>query len=129
MKNEDKPKTVVLDTNSLIYMVKAHLDLREQIPYLLGKSEIIIPKCVVNELIGLSSGNVDARTALGMIDRFKIVESDGSGDECVLKTAVKVDGIVVTNDRDLSLKLQKKGIKCVMFTGKKRLAYWNIKES
>lgn len=129
MKNEDELKKVLLDTNSLIYMVKTHVDIREQILYLLGRSEIIIPQCVVNELRGLSSGNLNARTALGLIDRFKIMESEGSGDDCVLKMAVKSAGFVVTNDRDLAMKLQKIGIRCIMFTGRKKLAFWNIMES
>ena len=43
MKNDDVAKKVVLDTNSLIYSVKYHVDLRDQITFLLGRSEIIDP--------------------------------------------------------------------------------------
>ena len=81
MKNDDSAKKVVLDTNSLVYAVKTHVDLRDQVTYLVGKCEIIVPQCVIDELRGLSSGNVNARTALGIVKRFITIESEGKGDD------------------------------------------------
>jgi rRNA-processing protein FCF1 len=129
VKNDDSSKKVILDTNSLIYAVRTHVDLRDQITYLVGRCEIIVPQCVLDELKGLSTGNMSARTALGIVQRFIIVKSEGKGDECVFSTAVELDAYVVTNDRKLALKLHENGIKCLMFTAKKTLAYWNINTS
>ena len=125
MKNDDSAKKVVLDTNSLIYAVKSHVDLWDEITYLVGKCEIIVPQCVIDELRGLSSGNVNARTAIGIVQRFISVKSEGKGDVCVFNTAVELGAYVVTNDRNLAMKLHGKSIRCLMFTSKKKLAYWN----
>jgi hypothetical protein len=126
VKNDDSAKKVVLDTNSLVYAVKTHVDLRDQVTYLVGKCEIIVPQCVIDELRGLSSGNVNARTALGIVKRFITIESEGKGDDCVFNTAVGMGAYVVTNDRNLALKLHGSGLRCLMFTSGKKLAYWNI---
>lgn len=129
MKNDDAAKKVVLDTNSLIYSVKSHVDLRDQITYLLGRSEILVPQCVIDELKGLSTGNIDARTAMGIVQRFMVVKSQGKGDVCVFNTAIENNAYVVTNDRNLAMKLHENGLRCLMFTARKTLAYWNFSSS
>ena len=126
MKNDDVAKKVVLDTNSLIYSVKYHVDLRDQITFLLGRSEIIVPQCVIDELKGLSTGNIGAKTALGIVNRFMVINSSGKGDLCVLNTALWLLAYVVTNDRNLAMKLHENGLRCLMFTARKMLAYWNF---
>ncbi|WP_393970659.1 hypothetical protein OXIME_000884 [Oxyplasma meridianum] len=127
MKNDDFAKKVVLDTNSLIYSVKSHVDLLDQVTYLLGRCEIIVPKCVIDELRGLSTGNIDAKTALMMLQRFTVVESKGKGDLCVFNTALEIQAYVVTNDKNLAMKLHENGLRCMMFTARKMLTYWNFR--
>jgi rRNA-processing protein FCF1 len=128
VKNDDSAKNVLLDTNSLIYAVRSHVDLRDQVTYLVGRCEIIVPQCVIDELKGLSTGNINARTALGIVQRFITVQSEGKGDECVFNTAVKLHAYVVTNDRNLALKLHENDLRCLMFTAKKMLSYWNFSQ-
>lgn len=123
MSFERKPGIVVLDTNSLIYSIKNRVDIENQLLAFPGINKIVVPMCVVAELTGLSNENNFARGALRLSARFEVIDSEGSGDECILETAKRHNAIVLTNDRNLISRLKKEKIRVISIRGSRRLDF------
>ena len=102
---------IILDTNSLIYAVRKHVDLSVVLFGINEINGIIIPECVLSELRGLSARNQYARTALEMISRFEIINSEGKGDDCILETARRLGAFILTNDKELLIRAKSLGIR------------------
>ena len=102
---------IILDTNSLIYAVRRHVDLSVVLFGIDEINGIIIPECVLSELRGLSVRNPYARTALEMISHFEIISSEGKGDDCILETARTLGAFTLTNDRELLIRAKSLGIR------------------
>ncbi|MCW6169107.1 MAG: PIN domain-containing protein [Thermoplasmatales archaeon] len=102
---------IILDTNSLIYAVKKHIDLSNALFGIDEINGIIVPECVASELRGLSIRNPHARAALELISRFEIINSEGRGDDCILETARRLGAFILTNDRGLLTRAKSLGIR------------------
>lgn len=102
---------IILDTSSLIYAVKNRIDLKVAVRAADPSLYPVIPQCVMNELLGLSNRNTDAKTALAVYASLDSMESEGRGDECLLKLAGKTGSPVLTNDRELTRQLKKMKIR------------------
>lgn len=111
MKNHRKEIAVIVDTNTLIYSIKNKIDLKEKILDATQANRILVPECVLRELQGLSKSNYYAKAALLLADRFEKIESEGTGDECIIHCAEKIGGVVLTNDRELSSRIKEKGLR------------------
>jgi rRNA-processing protein FCF1 len=121
-----KEKTVILDSSSIMMTFEYSINLEDEITRLLGKTNILIPKPIVDELIFLSKNGKGrkkllAKPALELIKNYKIVDSEGKGDDSVLFLAKKINAIVVTNDRELRNRLKKESLQTIFLRGKKRL--------
>ena len=121
-----KEKTVILDSSSLMMPFEYSIDLYEEIVRLLGKVKILIPKPIKDELIYLSEYGKGrkkrlAKPALELIKDFKIIDSEGKGDDSVLILAKKLNAVVVTNDRELRNRVKKESLRTIYLRGKKRL--------
>lgn len=121
-----KEKTVILDSSSIMMPFEYSINLEDELTRLLGKSIILIPKPIVDELIFLSKNGKGrkkllAKPALELIKNYKIVDSEGKGDDSVLFLAKKLNAIVVTNDRELRNRLKKESLQTIFLRGKKRL--------
>lgn len=110
MKKREKEIVIILDTNSLIYSIKNKVDIRDRIIAATSANRIVVPECVIRELEGLSASNYHAKAALLLSERFEKIESEGRGDDCIIKCAESVGGTVLTNDRELSSRLKAKGL-------------------
>lgn len=104
-------KPVILDSNSIIYAVRNHVNLELELKIAVPGSYPVIPECVISELRGLSRTNMHARTALSMSSRFEAISSEGKGDDCILKLASNTGWPVLTNDRELTRRLKEAGTK------------------
>jgi len=104
---------IILDTNALIYSVKQRVNLENFLD-----EEIAVPTSALRELKSLSRADSDARLALKVAERYKVLEVSSQGDEGVIEAAVKYNGKVVTNDRALQQQLKEKGIRVTSVTGK-----------
>jgi rRNA-processing protein FCF1 len=121
-----KEKTVILDSSSIMMPFEYSINLEDELTRLLGKTNILIPKPIVDELIFLSKNGKGrkkllAKPALELIKNYKIVDSEGKGDDSVLFLAKKINAIVVTNDRELRNRLKKESLQTIFLRGKKRL--------
>ncbi|UCF50287.1 MAG: hypothetical protein JSU91_02050 [Thermoplasmatales archaeon] len=121
-----KEKTVILDSSSIMMPFEYSINLEDELTRLLGKTNILIPKPIIDELIFLSKNGKGrkkllAKPALELIKNYKIVDSEGKGDDSVLFLAKKLNAIVVTNDRELRNRLKKESLQTIFLRGKKRL--------
>ncbi len=101
---------IVLDTNTLIYEVQNKKKVEDFI-----NEEIAVPSSVIIELKGLSGKNQDAKMALLIAYRYKIIEVNSRGDDGVEEAALKTNSKVITSDNALRKRLSEKGIMTMTF--------------
>ncbi len=117
-------RTVIPDTNTLIYSVKQHIDLEWEISKVIGSHRTIMLKCVRNELEKLSSKIREASMAIKIFSSLELMESYGSGDECLEKMCLENDFVLITNDRMLAKKVVEKGGKVLNLSDGRNLKWY-----
>jgi rRNA-processing protein FCF1 len=98
----------VIDTNAIIYAIKQKISLEKFL-----FEEIVVPSSVVEELEKLSINDKNAKIALRLIQKYKVIETSKKGDEGIIDVALRNNGKVVTNDADLIKRLKLLGISAV----------------
>ena len=98
----------VIDTNAIIYAIKQKISLEKFL-----FEEIVVPSSVVEELEKLSINDKNAKIALRLIQKYKIIETSKKGDEGIIDVALRNNGKVITNDADLIKRLKLLGISAV----------------
>jgi len=125
-----KGKTVILDTSAIMMLFEFHIDLEDELTKLIGRYQIIIPRRILEELEFLSKNGKGkqkniAKPALELVKqkKYEIFDEDikGDGDRVVFCLAKRLNGIVVTNDRELRNKIKKASLNVVYLRGKNRL--------
>lgn len=118
-------KTVIVDTNALMMPAQKGIDLENEVTRLVGKCEITVPSIVVDEINNLvqREGKIRsaARVAQTLIKRFRIVKTSGRGDQGIVDYARKIQGIVVTNDKELKKELKDIRIPVIYLRGNNHL--------
>jgi rRNA-processing protein FCF1 len=118
-------KTVIVDTNALMMPAQKGIDLENEVTRLVGKCEITVPSIVVEEINNLvqRDGQIRsaARVAQTLIKRFRIVKTSGRGDQGIVDYARKIQGIVVTNDKELKKELKDTRIPVIYLRGNNHL--------
>jgi rRNA-processing protein FCF1 len=119
-------KRVILDSSAILMLFEFSINLEDELTNLLGKFKIILPSPIVEELKFLSNfGNgkkgQNAKAALELLKRYEIVDEEGNGDDSIINLAKKINGIVVTNDRDLKRRIKELSLKVIYLRGKKKL--------
>lgn len=104
-------KPLILDTSSLIYVVKNKINLELALKMTSSDLYPVIPGCVLNELRGLAGHNVDARVAISLFSALEKIETEGKGDNCIEELAKKTGWAVLTNDRELTKTLKAMNIR------------------
>ena len=102
---------IILDTNVLIYAIKSKIDLTKFID-----EEIVIPTSAIKELEKLSKKNTDAKLALKLSEKYRVIKVESTGDDGIIEAAVKYGGNVITNDRALQKSLKGKNIRVTAVT-------------
>ncbi len=98
---------IILDTNALMMPFQFNLNLDDEIERLFGdvSSSTYVPSSVVRELRGL-----DHQAALDLSEKYKMVKVEKKGDDGVLEAAEKLNGAIVTNDKELKKRALRKKI-------------------
>ena len=112
-------KIVILDSNALFIPFKFGVDLEKELSRLLGSCRIVVPSSVIKELKNLADH--DAKAPLALAQRYETIQNEGNGDDAILKMAKKMNGIVVTNDKDLKKRLRGEKLPVIYLRGKNRL--------
>ena len=124
-KDRDK-KVVVLDSSAIMMLFEFSIDLEYELALLVGKFHIVLPKPIFDELKFLSEHGKGkkrriAKPALELTKHYEILEAEGKGDDSVLFLAQKLDGVIVTNDRNLKQRAKEKCLKTIYLRSKKKL--------
>lgn len=107
---------VIIDTNALMMPFQKNVDIETQLIEIYGKYEIIILSTVIDELKNLTDkGNWQAKSALELAKRYKLLETDGKGDNAIISAAKRINATVITNDKKLRKELRQFGINVIVF--------------
>ncbi|MDI6707615.1 MAG: twitching motility protein PilT [Candidatus Thermoplasmatota archaeon] len=110
---------VLVDTNALLAIFQFKLNLEKELDRLLGKYEILVPTCVIQELKKLRAKH--AKSALKLAERYIKTELNGKVDNAILELAKEGNIVVATNDRALRKKLRANKIPVVFLRARKKL--------
>lgn len=94
-------QTVVLDTNALLMPFEIGINIDSEIRNILGDARIVVPGPLIGELKRLTDSNRFAKPALALARSKEIVQCDGHGDDAVVEVAQKLNGYILTNDKEL----------------------------
>ncbi|HLE46627.1 MAG TPA: PIN domain-containing protein [Thermoplasmata archaeon] len=112
---------VILDANALLMPFQFRINLEAELRRLLGDHEILVPSPVIEELRGLARSVPEARPALRLAQRFRILEAPGGADDAIQETASRLKGVVVTNDAALLRELKEANIPRVFLRSRSHL--------
>ena len=121
-------KTVILDSSAVLTLFEFSIDLEKELTRLLGSYHIVIPTPIVRELEFLSENGrgekkAKAKASLKLIKKYDAIYVDEKrGDDSILVLAKKINGIVVTNDKELRNRLKKLSLSVIFLRSKKKLA-------
>ena len=126
LRGDRSEKTVILDSSAVMMLFEFSIDLEDELTRLLGKFNIVVPSPIYEELSFLSEQGkgkkkLIARPALEIIKKYEVVDVEGKGDDSVLNLAKKLNGIILTNDRELRRRAKKLGLHNIYLRGKKTL--------
>jgi len=126
LREDRNGKTVILDSSAVMMLFEFSIDLEDELTRLLGKFRIIVPSPIVEELKLLSEKGkgkkkLIAKPSLELIKKYEIVDEGGNGDDAVLMLAKKLNGIVITNDRELRKRVKESSLQTIYLRGKSRL--------
>ena len=124
------PVKVILDSNFLMAPFQFHVDVFDELEYLLQKKiDFIVPSAVKLELTTISSrggeGAAEASLALQLASRCRVVDvnlqPNETVDDAILKAAQKLTAVVATNDIELRKRLRDINIPVVYLRDKSKL--------
>jgi hypothetical protein len=120
--------TVALDTSALMAAVEAEVRPFEEIQRLVPAARPVVPRAVLAELRGLSSGGGEEATAasvgLELADRCGVVEAEaGYADDAVVELAAAGRvAYVATNDTELRDRVLARGVPVIGLRGRNKFA-------
>jgi len=97
-------QTVVLDTNALLMPFEMRINIDLAVRSLLGDVRMVVPGPMVGELKNLE--NKHAKAALALARKYEIFQTETSGDDAIVETALRLDAYVLTNDKELRRRLR-----------------------
>jgi rRNA-processing protein FCF1 len=124
------PVKVILDSNFLMAPFQFHIDIFEELEYLLQKKvDFIVPSSVKLELTSISArggeGAAEASLALQLASRCRVVDvtlqPQETVDDAIVKAAQKLGAVVATNDIELKKRLRDINIPVVYLREKSKL--------
>ena len=120
-------KTVILDSSAIMMCFEFSIDLERELTRLLGSYHVIVPSSIIRELEFLSkkgAGNkkIKAKASLKLVDKYETVSVDEkNADDSLINLAKKMNGVVVTNDKELRKRLRGASVSVVFLRAKKKL--------
>ncbi len=119
---------ILIDTNAFLMAAQFTLNLYDELRWLCGAYQAVVPDVVMKELTGLSTrtgkNGSAARFGLRLATQCEQVETSGepsSADDRIFSCAKKLGAVVVTNDRDLRTRLLAEGLSVISLRGRHKL--------
>ena len=104
---------VVLDANALMMPFIYRINIDIEIFNLMGEVEFYVPSSVVGEIKRLSERRWEAKAAMELMRKYRVVNVSKLGDDGVLEAAKKLNGYLLTNDEELRRRAKKDKIKVI----------------
>lgn len=95
---------VVLDANALIMPFQFRINLDSELERLFVNPDVYVPSSVLHELKKLKR-----KDAQKLASKYEIIEVSSERDKGVIEAVEKLDGILVTNDKELKDRVRRKG--------------------
>jgi len=114
------PDCIVLDANALLMPFQFKVNIDRELSRLFGDIPVFVPSSVLGELA--RSGDRSSEAALKLARKYRIVETELSGDEAVIDVALRRNAAVLTNDRELIRRLRELRITVVRLRGERYLS-------
>lgn len=119
-------KTVILDSSALMMCFEFSIDLEKELTRLLGRYCIVVPSSIVRELefLAKTTGKKrgKAKASLKLVENYDTIDTDERyGDDSIVELAKKMNGVVVTNDKELRRRLKKLSLSVIFLRAKKML--------
>ena len=112
-------KTVLADTNIILWTFNGGPDFREAIDIAIPGSKFVIPSCVISQLEKLNT--TDSKAALRLCEQLDTANiGNGYADDMLLEAA-KNGKIIATNDKELLKRLKKLNINALKIREKYKL--------
>lgn len=102
---------VVLDTNALLMPFEIGINIDAALRDLLGDVRTVVPGPVVGELKHVDSKH--AKAGLALARKYDIEQTEFHGDDAVVDIAVRLNGYILTNDKELRRRARKQNIPLV----------------
>jgi len=120
-------KCAVVDTNILMYVYLNKFDIFDLL-LSEGYVKVVVPSAVVDELkrlneVSRGKNRIAAGFALKLIERCDIVNTTEKGDDAILETAIKLNCLLVTSDRELIRRAVERGVDTAYLREKKKLEF------
>jgi len=119
--------TVVIDSSAIMMLFEFSIDLENELTRLLGRYKIVVPKAVISELELLSEKGKgkkksNAKPALKLANNYEMIDDEKKhADDAILNIAIKQNGIIFTNDKELKKRAKDKSIKVIFLRSKSKL--------
>ncbi len=104
---------VVLDTNALMMPFEFKINIDLELTLLLGSPDIFVPSCVIGELCKLSMERKEAKAALQLSKKYSLINVNELGDRGVAEAGARLDGYVLTLDKNFIKILIQNGMKVI----------------
>jgi rRNA-processing protein FCF1 len=118
---------VILDSSAIMMCFEFSIDLERELTGLLGSYHIVVPSSIIGELEFLSkkgTGNkkIKAKASLKLVENYETVSVDEkNADDSLISLAKRINGVVVTNDKELRKRLRDASVSVVFLRAKKKL--------
>jgi rRNA-processing protein FCF1 len=112
-------KTVLVDTNIILWTFSGGPDFRNAITEIAPSYDVAIPSCVISELEKL--GTKQAKAALKYCKTLDIIDIGKGYTDKMLVLASENGYVIATNDRGLLEELGKKNLNALRIRGKTQL--------
>ena len=79
----------------------------------MGSFEVVVPSTAVEEFknVAQAQRNSEAKVALKLVGKYRIVPAEGRGDHAVLALALELKVVLLTNDAALRKRIRKAGLR------------------
>ena len=114
-------RIVLLDTNALLMPFQFRVNLETELGRLMGSADLAIPSPVWTELEFLAERDRDARAALQLAARYRVIDAPGSADDALLDLGISLRAVVVTNDQPLLDRLRAASIPRIFLRSRNHL--------
>ncbi len=120
-------RVVVLDTNALMMPYEFGINFEKELNHLLGVCRIIVPSAVIKEMERLAENEGKrgraAQLGLNIVKKrgYRLMETEKDGDDGVMDVAIRMDGAILTNDKELKKKARSYGLAVIYLRGANKL--------